>query len=270
MAFVPPLTQDEIEAAVGGLRAIRSLGEGGQGCVWLAEASDGSPAALKVYARRDNVQVRVEREVEALRDLRCDSIVELVDWGQTQIRGEDCVYTLTGYIDGPNLHELLGAGQLAESRVVRVCQRIAQAIDAMWALRIVHRDVKPENIVVARDGSVFLIDLGIAKHLDKTTLTLYGRVWGTPGYMSPEQMAGRPGLTLRSDLFSLGIVAYEAVSGSHPFGGRQDLIGRVDPPHVRDRCGVSARVASSIHWLLKARPVDRPSSGAALIADLSE
>jgi len=159
------------------------------------------------------------------------------------------------------LSQLIRIGPLEEKLVIQICCRISQAIDELWNLRIVHRDIKPGNILVGELNTVYLIDLGVAKHLDKETVTTEGYTLGTPGYMSPEQAIGRKGLTLKSDMFSLGIVLYEALTGLHPFNNNQYLIGRINPRRLGDIKKVRPELIEVIENMLALHPTERPSSG---------
>jgi len=257
LAFDPPLLPSEVSAALGGdIQVIRALQPGGQGAVFVVRHGTATEV-LKIYAIAQ--RTRAERECSALARLDCDAVVQLVSWGEVTIRGEDAVYTLTEFVDGETLRERLKRQVLTEdeARTLGVC--VARAIRALWESgRIVHRDIKPDNIMITMTGAAVLLDLGIARHQDLTTLTAQGWTLGTAGYMSPEQARGRKSLTYRSDFFVLGIVLYEAVSGRHPFLFTQDLIGRRNPERLETIAGVSSEFADVVHSLMALNPMDRP------------
>lgn len=260
--FDPQLTIDELSNVFPDLTVEKDIGIGGQGCVFLVKLRDGTKGALKIYRLRRTMGSRVKREIDALEKLNSDVVVRLISHGNISLRNEECKYMLSTYIEGTDFRKLIDReGTLDEQLVIELCYRISQAIDELWALRIVHRDIKPGNILVDNNGHIYLIDLGIAKHLDQTTLTAVGETLGTLGYMSPEQMACRRGLTLKSDLFSLGIVAYEALTGKHPFDRNQYLVGKVKPQKVNNLRIVKPELAAVIMEMLKFYPADRPSSG---------
>ncbi len=260
--FDPQLTIDELSNVFPDLTVEKDIGIGGQGCVFLVKLRDGTKGALKIYRLRRTMGSRVKREIDALEKLNSDVVVRLISHGNISLRNEECKYMLSTYIEGTDFRRLIDReGTLDEQLVIELCYRISQAIDELWALRIVHRDIKPGNILVDNNGHIYLIDLGIAKHLDQTTLTAVGKTLGTLGYMSPEQMEGRRGLTLKSDLFSLGIVAYEALTGKHPFDGNQNLVGKIKPQKVNNLRPVNPELAAVIMEMLESHPADRPSSG---------
>lgn len=259
---------EEVQATFQGLGIIEPLGGGGQGSVFLVELKDGRKGALKIYQSGNYVRIRAEREISCLEDIKSDVIVGLYGWGETNFDEVECLYVIYRFIEGNNLHDLIQAeGQLEEELVCRICTRIAAAIDELWNKRIVHRDINPKNIMVDKDNEVFLIDLGIAKFLDEETITS-GGVMGTRGYMAPEHYAGRRNLTLKADIYSLGIVAYEALTGRHPFGRDQDRVGRVEPTLLRDIREVNLELEETIYKMLRVYPENRPSSGAAIIKKL--
>jgi serine/threonine protein kinase len=225
--FDPPLTVIEVQAAVGSAYRINtSLQIGGQGAVFQAEVQpQGTTVALKVY-HPDQLEERLEREIDALRAIRSPTLVQLHDAGSCEIRGQQCRYLATTFIDGQPLDAVLKAGGAQPlARVARVGHDIALAIETIWTARIVHRDIKPNNVMLTATGGAVLIDLGVARHLDMTSLTTTGKTWGTSGYLSPEQCRAAP-LTCKSDVFALGILVQECILGRHPTGTRQaSLLG---------------------------------------------
>ena len=170
--------------------------------------SDHESRVLKVY--RSAHFVRAERECNLLTELRSPHLVRLVRWGTAVVRGEECVYTVTEYVNGTPLDQLLRYKVLEEPEVRTLGCSIAAAIDNFWLhARIVHRDIKPGNIMVKPDGAAVLLDLGVAKYSELVTVTTWGVAWGTPGYMSPEQARARRGITFKSDLFSRRILGWQ-------------------------------------------------------------
>jgi len=194
------------------------LGIGGQGIVYEGEYS-GVPAAIKVYFP-GQIQQRIEREIESLRLLNCPNIVKLFWDGYLNVDVYRLNIVVTELISGQCLDRII-PNSLSLNQIEALVLDISIAIRALWERRIVHRDIKPSNIVIRQNGSACLIDLGIAKHVERSTLTAFGYTWGTLGYMSPEQIRGAKQLTFKSDIFSLGIIAMESYLGHHPTHGDQ-------------------------------------------------
>jgi len=156
----------------------------------------------------------------------------------------------------------LSATQLSLAEIKQALHDISLGIEVLWNERIVHRDIKPGNIIRRDNGDFVIIDLGIAKHLDRTVATRTGFTLGTPGYMSPEQAAGHRILTFRSDLFCLGILIYELISGNHPFGRIQEQIGQRTPPSLKSFVNtIDGSVSDIVDRLLQPFPLDRPRCG---------
>jgi serine/threonine protein kinase len=208
---------------VGQYRIERVLGEGGMGVVYLAEdVRLGRTVALKALAPKFTGDAarreRLRREARAAAGLTHPGIatvyaLEEID-GQIFIAGE--------YVPGETLREELGRGPLGALRTLETALGVARALAAAHDRGIVHRDLKPENIVRTPSGDVKILDFGLARFRDSPAalahLTDDGVILGTPAYMSPEQIRGTA-TDGRSDLFALGIVLYELVSGQHPFAG---------------------------------------------------
>jgi len=241
---------------------IRLLGEpGGQGEVFLIQLEDDSKAALKIYYPA-NLVFRINREIEAIKQIQSEAMVDLIEAGTITLSSQSCKYLITSYIAGKDLRTFLTEGnRLSNDQAVKVCKRISKAIDELWKKRIVHRDIKPDNILLSDKGDFYLIDLGIAKYLDKTTLTAAGRNPGTLGYMSPEQALGYRNLTLKSDIFALGITVFECVTGNHPFNSDQNLIGCKDPQTLDYSQFQDTFLKDLVRRMIRIRPADRPSSG---------
>ncbi len=257
--FTPQLTELEITQAFQGvnIQNLRRLVPGGQGSLWRCNYQ-GQDSALKIYPLRGVIRTRVEREIDALESMSCDQIITLINHGEIRLRSEDCLFIVTNFIDGENLREILRRRRLSNNEVETLIIDISQAIETMWNKRIVHRDIKPENIMMFDDHFI-LIDLGIARFVDEPTVTPTGVGLGTLSYMSPEQALGRRGLTLHSDFFSLGIVAYELLTGIHPFSFRQDYIGVTDPPAIT-LPDVPEGLKNCIYALLNKKVYNRPNS----------
>lgn len=257
--FEPNLTSEELEDVFEDFEIIEFIGSGGQGEIWRVNSA-GYDWALKIYPLEISMPVRIDREIEAFSSLNSDHIVKLHLHGTTEIRGQECRYYCMDYCHGNSLKEIVNGNQLLDNNdLKRLISQVGNAIQTLWDLRIVHRDIKPGNILKNGDDYI-LIDLGCARHLNKITVTQNGRTMGTLGYMSPEQMRCRKGLTLKSDFFSLGIVAYEVITGIHPFSKRQDFIMSTNPTPIQEIINIPDDIARCIHSLLKKRIVERPNS----------
>jgi eukaryotic-like serine/threonine-protein kinase len=210
--------------AIGPYRLMRKLGAGGMAAVWMAERSDGvmkRPVALKLpYAGRalPGLPERMAREREILATLSHPNIARLYDAGVTA-QGQP--YLALEYVEGTRIDEYCTAKKLGARARLELFIQVATAVEHAHAKLVVHRDLKPGNILVTADGHVRLLDFGIAKLLEQgqaheTRLThLAGRAL-TPYYASPEQIAGEP-VTIQSDVYSLGVVLYELLTGTHPY-----------------------------------------------------
>jgi len=234
---------------LGGLALKRRLGAGGMGTVYEAEGPSG-PCAVKVLsamvAADPSVRVRFRREAEALRQIQHPAVVRVLAEGEE--RGF-CWYAMER-VDGPDLRAKLADGPLPSPEVEGLARRVLSALDAAHARGFIHRDVKPSNLLLAKDGAK-LCDFGIARLDGATTLTATAALIGSLRYMAPEQQRlGRA--DARSDLYALGLVLYEALAGGIP--GERSL-----PP------GVPRRLRTLLARLLAENPAARPASaGAAL------
>jgi predicted Ser/Thr protein kinase len=215
-------------------RVERLLGRGGMGAVYLArELALDRDVAIKVLPP-DRVEAadaveRFRREARTAARLSHPNIVPLYTFGE--VKG--LVYFVMGYVRGESLAAHLGRrGRLAVEEARRILVEVAEALAYAHAQGVVHRDIKPDNILIeAVSGRALLTDFGVAKARSlEGTLTATGLVVGTPRYMSPEQAAGRPDIDGRSDLYSLGVVGYAMLSGRLPFEG--DTPGDVLVQHM--------------------------------------
>ncbi|MBF6300241.1 protein kinase [Nocardia amamiensis] len=205
-----------ISGSFGDYSLERLLGRGGMGEVWLARDRTGSPVALKVlsaaYSAAPGYRRRFEREARLGAQVRNSHIVPIRAFGEV----DGHLFLEMAYIEGVDLATRLQSGALAPGEAVEVISQAAEALDAAHAEGLVHRDVKPGNILQHTSGFVYLIDFGIARAADGTALTATGLVVGTLGYMAPERFTGT--VDARSDVYSLACVLYEALTGHPPYG----------------------------------------------------
>lgn len=256
---------DEIRRALPNRFTISaSIGGGGQGGVFRGTV-DGHDAALKVFDPQQEPR-RVERELHLLTKIDCPHLVKVLAVDHVMIGG--VAFPLVAYElhPGGDLTKLLrpSVAPISPQELVRIGHEVGIAVDELWARRIVHRDIKPANIVQAADGRYVLVDVGLARHLDRSALTAAGLVPGTRGYMSPEQASGRSNLTVHSDIFSLGVTLYEIGAKAHPFERDQNrIVARMAARGLHTvRPSLPRNVAAAIDQMIALRPSMRPRSAA--------
>jgi len=256
---------------------LAELGRGGMGVVYEARQKNlGRTVALKMIlasqlASEQQLR-RFEAEGRAAASLRHSNIVRLLDSGQ--VEGQP--YLAMDFIPGSNLARRLQQGPLERDAAVRLVCDIARAVDYLHRQGIVHRDVKPSNILLDEEGQPFLTDFGLAKLLENDSqLTGTGIAAGTPSYMAPEQAVGNPaGVTPLCDVYSLGAVLYELLTGRPPFQAASaiDVLIQVlesEPINPRQLDPTIPRALATICMkCLEKQPANRYASAAALADDL--
>lgn len=242
----------------------RLVGRGGMGEVWLARDRTGSAVALKVlsaaYSADPGYRRRFEREARLGTHVRNPHIVPIRAFGEV----DGHLFLEMPFIEGVDLATRLRSGALIPARAVEVIAQAAEALDAAHAAGLVHRDVKPGNILEDANGFVYLIDFGIARAADGTALTATGLVVGTLGYMAPERFTGAA--EARSDVYSLACVLYETLTGRVPYGDgdpAQQMHAHLmsEPPHAsRAARGVPPALDAVIARGMAKEPGDRYAS----------
>jgi serine/threonine protein kinase len=212
--------------AIGRYRILSELGRGAMGIVYRAQdPAIGRAVAIKTIrladlsdaAESERLRDRLFREAQSAGILSHPGIVVVYDVGED---GE-ITYIAMEFVNGPSLEKILaGEAPPEPEAVLKVLQQTAAALDYAHKKGIVHRDIKPGNIMIDEDGTVKITDFGIAKISASHQLTQTGTVMGTPNYMSPEQVQGRP-VDGKADQFALAVVAYEMLTGERPFTGEQ-------------------------------------------------
>lgn len=230
--------------------------QGGQGIACKATSVDGALVALKVY-KPQQVEERNDREVTALRQLRGERIVRLHDAGRIEVDAVAYRFIATTFVDGRPLSDCL-ADPVSVRGAAQVIADVCDAIDELWLLKIVHRDIKPDNIIVTPAGRAVLIDLGIARHLSQKTLTTSGHTYGTHGYFAPEHIGGRP-VTCKADVFSAGIVFQQMLIGSHPTNLDQRLLVNGGPRTATVAPNAPAEIVQLVDRMVAKRAFDRPA-----------
>ena len=214
------------------------IGAGGMSTVFLAtDETLQRPVAVKLMNREVASEAdqlaRFRREARAVAQLSHPNVVGVIDAGEDSGRP----YIVFEYVDGETLKQRIQRlGRLPIAESVAYSIEIARALGAAHARQIVHRDVKPQNVLIDAEGAAKVTDFGIARTLDEEGLTADGRVLGTTDYVSPEQALGRP-VTGQSDLYSLGIALYEMLTGEVPFKGDNQVA--VAMKHVREQLPTS-------------------------------
>ncbi|MEZ6183979.1 MAG: serine/threonine-protein kinase [Planctomycetota bacterium] len=267
---------DPEDCPIYGYSILSELGRGSMGVVYKAKhLLSGRLTALKVlplkFAEKAVYLERFKREAMALMRLKHENIVRAYDFGGS----EDYYYLALEFVDGETLDRTLERqGRLPEREVLEIGRQVAYGLDAAAAAGVIHRDVKPENIMRTKDGVAKLCDFGIVKldQLQEGTLTLTGTTVGTPHYISPEQARGEDELDVRSDLYSLGISLYHLATGHVPFTGRSQgailvrhILEPVPDPRTHEP-SLSREFAEILRELTHKKPEDRYPSGQALAA----
>ena len=250
-------------------RLEKRIGQGGMAEVWLAnDISLSRKVAVKMMKAQHNndpiVVERFRREAQAVGNLSHPNIVTVYDVVEND--GQQAV--IMEYVEGMTLREVLDQKtRLSPSLTIHIGMAIASALDAAHASGIVHRDIKPGNILLTQTGRVMLADFGIAKAVNATEadLTNQNIMMGTAKYLSPEQVRGKP-LDGRADIYSLGLVLYECLAGRVPFIGESDVetaLARVqrEPTNLlKKRPNLPPPLTNFIHLMLQRDPERRPAT----------
>ncbi len=259
----------------------KELGSGAMGSVYRAQyQKDGeasSPVAIKMVALgllgNESAMARFEREASILKQLRHPHIVRLIATG----RWRKTPFIAMEYIDGEALDRVLARrGRLGWEEVATYGRQLGEALQYAHDKGIIHRDLKPSNLMLTSDGVLKLTDFGIAKDTDVTALTGMNSTIGTAAYMSPEQCKGDKNLTAKSDLYSLGIVFFELLTGRKPFTAETTVdmfLKHVNeaPPRVHKLVeNLPTKFASLILQLLEKDKADRPQDAAWVVRMLEE
>jgi serine/threonine protein kinase len=266
------------EVFAGRYEILAPLGRGGMGAVYrVRDMQDESERALKVLhatAEDENAAVRFRREIEILSRLEHPGIVKIFDWGVVDER----MYFTAELIDGEDLRTIQRRkGVFQPEEVARIGAHVAEALGVAHRIGIVHRDVKPHNVMIRRDERVTLLDFGVARGagIDMNTVTATGVIVGTPEYMPPEQFQGFR-VDARSDVYSLGIVLYELLCGAVPFKADTPVAlgmqhtGMPPAPIRTQRPNVPAWLERIVFKCLEKDPSLRYLEGSELAAELAK
>ncbi|WP_353951261.1 protein kinase [Knoellia sp. S7-12] len=252
--------RDELpeHALLGSYRLVQRLGEGGMGVVHLGLDRQGKAVAIKVLrphvAHDPAARARLTREVQTLRRIRSPRVAPVID---ADVDGER-PFIVTRYVPGPPLDEVISAqGPLGADDLHRLGSGLAEALDVIHASDVIHRDLKPGNVLIV-DGDPVVIDFGIAHVADDIRLTMTGLVMGTPGYLAPEVVEGAP-VSTATDWWGWAATLAYAASGRPPFGrGPMDAVLTRVTTGEPDLVGVDKRIAPLLYAALAPVPGDRP------------
>jgi serine/threonine protein kinase len=278
-AIVPGVVMSQLSLVgqkLGKFTIDEELGRGTMGIVYRARDDLDRTVALKVlppeYTRDQTYIERFKREARSAAALYHRNIVTIFEVGEL----DNMHYISMRYIEGQTLTDVMQTeGAMPVMRVVELLTPVAAALDVAHVRNIVHRDIKPSNIMVDQDGEIYLTDFGLARGTDPATAaTAAGIVLGTPEYMSPEQAQGLSDISQATDIYALGIVAYQMLSGELPFSSEttmMSLFARLkDPPRrlSESRHGISSAVEAAVMKALEREPEKRYTRASELIAAL--
>lgn len=244
---------------------LEKVGEGGMATVYLGRHNTlKRMVAIKVLhphlSASTRNRLRFAREARAIEHLNHDNILQIFDYSGSD--AEDC-FIVTEFVQGRTLSALLqDRGMIPSELAAIIGSHLCDALAYAHESGIIHRDLKPENVMLRDDGVVKLMDFGIARFLDESTVTMTGALIGSPAYMSPEQALERP-VDNRSDLFSLGSLLFHLITGRLPFPGTnpsiilRNIIEGKRPEVLELQPGVSPQLADCIERLMQTDPGDR-------------
>jgi serine/threonine-protein kinase len=256
----------DIGTRIGEYQIVELLGVGGMGRVYRATAADGSEVAIKLvksdYARDETFRRRFIREARIAQSVKHPNVVPVVATGEEN----GVPFMAQRFVDGLSLEQKLKRdGPLDIPTAVQICGDVAAGLEGLWEAGMVHRDVKPGNIMLDAAGQAFVTDFGLAKDTQGSVLTLPGQALGSMDYMAPEQIRGEE-VSAASDTYALGCVMYESLCGRTPFADAQGM--RILWAHLQDeppdprkfRPELSDEFARVLLCALQKEPAQRPAS----------
>ena len=264
-----------VGTTIGGYRLVEEIGKGGMAIVYKAyQAKLNRWVAVKVLdplfsLDKTETVTRFRREARAIASLRHPNILSIFDYGEQK----GLEYFVTEYIENGSLRDALQHGPLASGLAISLTMGVGEALALAHSHDVVHRDVKPANILLAKEDWPLLADFGLAKLLqERQRLTDPGTTLGTPEYTSPEQALGER-IDHRTDIYSLGIVLFEAVNGAPPFQSSKPfdvLLMHLNqqPPKLSGEAGVTEDLNRVVHRALAKNPEDRYPQMTDMLADL--
>ncbi len=264
---------------IGEYEIIRKIGEGAMGWVYkVRRVGTKWLAAIKVLPPKlatDDLVKRFRREAEIASGLNHRNIVRYLEFGYDETH--KCWFCALELIEGEDLSNRLDRlGRIPEKETTGIARDIGRALEHAWANGLVHRDVKPKNIMIAHDGRAMLLDLGLARPAELAEKRAKGpRMFrGTVSYASPEQARGLDRIDVRSDIYSLGVTLYHCLTGKRPFTGKTSLEVlrkhvEQEPPHPAKTCpGISDEMCQMIRVMMAKDPGDRYDDPTQFLRDL--
>lgn len=265
-----------------GYTIVKLLGKGGLGEVYLAHGPNGGNCAIKVLypqAAKDKPEYikRFLREAKIAMSVRHPNLVSVHDVGHDG--DKDVYYLVMDYVQGSDLRTAIAfGGAMDHNEAVRIIACVAGALAAGESFSVVHRDIKPENIMITGDGTVKLVDLGVAKARGTDSLrTMQKTVFGTPNYISPEQAIDSSAVDERADVYSLGVVLFELLTGRHPYARPRtkdtlDFLLSPEPlPDIREFApSVPVQISALLQLMCAKDPAKRIGSVAKLLGTLAK
>jgi serine/threonine-protein kinase len=255
-------------------RVQRLLGKGGMGAVYLADDEVlGELVALKIissaFASDEQAMIaRFRREASAARKVSSPTVIRIHDLGEAR---PGLLYLSMEYFAGRTLSEVIAQRGIVPIKDAQdILSQVATGLEAAHAAGVIHRDLKPSNVLVGERGAVKIIDFGLATTGMSEGLTATGAILGTPHYMAPEQLRGK-NMDARTDIYSLGALAYHLVCGRPPFHGDNAIaigfahLSEAPPPPSTLRKDVPPALEAAILAALSKSPDDRPSSARAFL-----
>jgi serine/threonine protein kinase len=266
----------QISDKIPGYKLIEKLGQGAMGTVYKAKQVRMERwVAIKVLqpelAANMTIKQRFLQEARASARLNHPNVITGIDAGEV----EGLCYFAMEYVEGKTLQQLVKErGAMDERQALDAILQVAKALEHAEKLSLVHRDVKPDNIMITRDRQVKLLDLGLAKvRSGEDVGSTKGMAVGTPNYISPEQAMGRQDIDTRSDIYSLGVTLYFTLTSRVPFEGPPEVVMyrhiHEPPPHPKNfRPDLQETTATLIYSMMAKRPEDRPASAGQLVSDI--
>jgi len=279
----PPVSAESGRVIAARYRLLKKLGEGAMGAVFLAEHIHMRKRfALKILLPEamasPEIVARFEREAVAAGNIDHPGVCAATDFGRLEDGG---FFLVLEYVDGQSLRSLVKEGPMDPARACAIARQVLAALAAAHAKGVVHRDMKPENVMITSGDLVKVLDFGIAKvdantlgEGQGTNLTRMGAIYGTPVYMAPEQAMGKS-IDARVDLYAVGVMLHEMITGAPPFDGDGIVLlakhVNDEPPPLSsplDPSAVTAELKKFVSRLLAKQPEDRPQSANDAIAEL--
>jgi len=252
--------------AIGPYTVESRIGAGSVGEMYVARTGDGDRVTVKVVkdqlAGDESFLRRFEREARSTARVSHPRVSPVVDSGVHQ----GLPYVVRRYIPGRSLEQRIrDEGPLPVDDVLALCRQVAEGLEAIHDAGMVHRELKPSNIVFDEDGAAVITDLGLAKDREASMLTRAGQALGALEYIAPEQIRGR-GVCAASDVYALGCVVFECLAGHPPFADRQGMrvlwahMQEAPPDPCAERPDAPPRLSAAVRRALEKEPEDRPQS----------